>query len=107
MLLETDAAYSNEKLIAVFMNHMPKGTLHYLLWKACHNHKNNHVEVFVASLVGSLLMGMIYAFCAFLQSSGRHWRLSCAVDGFTEDVIQHRCLPGAPTSRSRRLRDAI
>ena len=37
-LLETDAAYSNEKLIAYYIGNAQPGNDHMVLWKCYHSH---------------------------------------------------------------------
>ena len=71
-LLETDAAYANEKLIAYFLMNAPSTVDHLIAWKCCHSHKNMHVENMVLASVNKTLLGKLYSMCAFLHS-GTNW----------------------------------
>ena len=103
---ETDAAYSNEKLVAFFMGMAPSAADHFLAWKACHNHKNMHVEGMTMGAIGTKLVGSLYSMCSFLSSSS-HWpRMMRSLGQWSrmkaQDVSYH-----VPTAQSRQLAASI
>lgn len=106
-LLESDAAYANEKLVAFFLQAAPAAGNTLLAWKACHSHKNMHVENMVLSAVDVKLIGKIYSMCAFLRS-GTHWfRLKRALTEWSAEASRDRVVYGQPTELSRRFAESI
>lgn len=106
-LLESDAAYSNEKLIAYFLNTAPQTDDFLLAWKACHSHKNMHVESMTVSSVDMRLLGKLYSMCAFVQS-GTHWaRLRAALPSWSRDVAERRIVFGRPSKVAKLLAGSI
>ena len=87
--LETDAAYSNEKLVAYFYGKAPDAADHLVAWKTCHSHKNMHVEGMIVGSVDAALLGQLYAMCSFV-SSGTHlpsMRDNISVNMFVDVVV--------------------
>ena len=105
-VMETDATYSNEKLIAFFMNIAPSTVDHLLAWKTCHSHTNMHVETMIMSAIDAKMVGSLYSMCSFLSSSS-HWpRLLRSLAGWAKNaaaiVAYHE-----PPAASRNLAASI
>lgn len=102
-LMETDAAYGNEKLINFFQQRVYQGPQYMFAWKSCHSHRNMHVETMVLGAVGMDLLGDLYCTCAFLKSGGHFQRLRGALDSWAQEVVDSYVMPGAPPPLARRL----
>ena len=105
-ILETDAAYSNEKLIAFFIGNVPAGNDHFILWKCCHSHKNNHIETMMLATVDTRILSSMYSMIKFL-ASGAHWpRLLRSLTSWAAAQSEH--VPRTPPSEaSRKLGQSI
>ena len=107
-LLESDAAYGNEKLVAHIMRQMPCGA-HLCAWKTCHSHRNMHVETSVVSAVDARLLGQLYSLCAFVKTASHFYRLRQAVATWTRKTLAagRGVVLGIPSVVSSRLATCI
>ena len=78
------------------------------LWKACHSHKNMHVETAVVTVVGARLLGQLYSMCAFLRSNANWGRLHRSLTQWAAcKVDASGWLPCPPSLLSIRFRTCI
>ena len=107
-VMETDAAFSNEKLLAYFMQMAPPTNDHFISWKACHSHKGMHVQTMLMASLDAELGGRVFSMCSFLQA-GVNWpRLQRAIADWSKGAAATRVSHGSqPPPAAQRLASVI
>lgn len=106
-VLETDAAYSNDKLIAFFMGRATAGPNDSIVWKACHSHRNMHIETMTLAVIGMKLVVQLFNVCCFRNSGSHFHRLRLSAEAWADDASERFVLGGSPPASARRLAQCI